>query len=136
MRALGDGRDVETVLKQNRNGQACDRTGCLFEIDTHAEKPLQVATVNRVEAMFEACMGDAGLIISSLYKTPPCPFQPTIEKVVIDKSFLAARGSVVLSTIDRASAHRHPIDDSVSKGLHELGLMIETSLPIRKRLWN
>lgn len=136
MRALGDGRDVDMVLKQDRNGQACDRTGCLFGIEPHAEEPLQVATINRVEAMFEACMGNASLIISSLYKTPPCPFQPTIEKVIIDKSFLAARGSVVLSTIDRTSTHRHPIEDSVSNGLHELGLTIETSLPIRKRRWN
>lgn len=136
MRALGDGRDVATVLKQNRTGQACDRTGCLFGIETYAEEPLQVATINRVEAMFEACMGNASLIISSLYKTPPCPFQTAIEKVIIDKSFLAARGSVVLSTIDRESAYSHPIEDSVSKGLHELGLKIETSLPIRKRRWN
>ncbi|WP_306256852.1 ComEC/Rec2 family competence protein [Pararhizobium sp. IMCC21322] len=136
MRALGDGRDVEMVLKQDHNGQACDRTGCLFEIETHAEERLQVATINRVEAMFEACMGNASLIISSLYTTPPCPLQPTTQKVIIDKSFLAARGSVVLSAVNRASATNYPIQDSVSKGLYELGLKIETSLPVRKRHWN
>lgn len=136
MRALGDGRDVEMVLKQDRNGQACDRTGCIFEIETHAKEPLQIATIKRVEAMFEACMGNASLIISSLYTTPPCPVESTTPKVIIDKSFLAKRGSLVLSLSNQVSASSHPIEDSISKGLYELGLTIETSLPIRKRHWN
>lgn len=136
MRAHGDGRDVEMVLKQDRAGQACDRTGCLFQIERHAKEPLQVATIKRVEAMFEACTGNAGLIISSLDRTPTCAGQSATEKVIIDKSFLTERGSVVLSAIDQSSVPGDPFEDSISMGLHKLGLKIESSLPVRKRHWN
>lgn len=136
MRAYGDGRDVESVLKQDRVGQSCDRTGCIFEIETGADKLIRVATIRRVEAMFEACTGNAALIISSLDRTPPCPNQLGFEKVIISKSFLADRGSVVLSTAHDAFLVNQPNETPMSKHLHRLGLAIETSLPRRKRPWN
>lgn len=136
MRAFGDGREVETVLKQDRAGQVCDRTGCHFEIVGGKKGPIKVASIKRAEAMFEACTGDTALIISALYKTPPCPGQSADEKVIIDESFLTQRGSVILSLIDDPKLPTGLDNDTVSKGLHELGLSMKTSLPIHGRHWN
>ncbi|MEH6725375.1 MAG: ComEC/Rec2 family competence protein [Hyphomicrobiales bacterium] len=136
MRAYGDGRDVDSVLKQDRAGQACDRTGCLFETMAQPDRMIEVATVKRAEAMFEACSGTAELIISSLDHTPPCPIQPEVQKVIISKTFLADRGSVILSRIDDTTPVTPSNSDDTVKRLHELGLTIETSLPSRKRPWN
>jgi competence protein ComEC len=136
MRAFGDGRDVDTVLKRDRTGQACDRTGCLFEIGRHRQPPLLVATVKRAEAMLEACSGPATLIISSLDKTPPCPQHADSPKVIISKAFLAERGSVMLSVSDAPLSDHHPAHDVISDRLAELGLRLQTSIPLQKRYWN
>lgn len=135
MRAYGDGRDVDTVLKEDRTGQACDRTGCMFEIG-YGQRSLLVATVKRAEAMLEACNGPAQLIISSLDRTPPCPLPADTARIIISKAYLAERGSVILSLDNVSRSDLHPLDDAIAESVSALGLHLQTSIPLQKRYWN
>lgn len=137
--AFGDKRDPETVLNEERAGQSCDRTGCLFNIRFGDSRTIQIATINRIEAMFEACAGDAAIIISSVELTFPCASPErsgNLEKTIFDPSFLAERGAVLLTTLGDAPQSPRNSTDVLSARLAGLGLQIQTSLPASKRPWN
>lgn len=139
LRAFADQRDPETVLNDERTGQSCDRTGCLFDVRYGNARTLRIATVNRVEAMFEACAGDAAVIISSLELTIPCaaPENAGIpEKIILDRTFLAARGAILLSSLSDGPQGDMASGDTMSGKFAEIGLQMLSSLPVSRRPWN
>ncbi len=139
LRAFRDERDPETVLNEDRTAQSCDRTGCLFSVHYGNSRTIQIATINRIEAMFEACASDAAIIISSVELTLPCisPDQAgNPEKTIFDPSFLAKRGAVLLTELREPPQSDRISRDQLSARFAAIGLQIQTSLPASKRPWN
>lgn len=137
MRAVGDGRDVEDILRQSSDGGICDKTACTFSLETTAATTTQITVLRRAEAWFEACQSAADIIISSLDLPEQCVASSSYsEPALIDKSVLHANGAIRLDFLNGRTTPVSDTNNVVSTKLAALGLELTPALPRYKRPWH
>lgn len=137
MRAVGDGRVVEDILRQSSDSGSCDKTACSFSLKTAAQETTQVTVLRRAEAWFEVCQSNPDIIVSSLDLPPQCSESSMFsEPVLLDKTVMHANGAIRLDFLTDQAKLPPDARDVISTKLASLGLQMKPAFPHHKRPWN